>query len=419
MTNEVILTAILPVAQEIHTALFALSTPQDYGHPTVQLFNTKDDEGKTIFRIVRIGKGCDECQAKQIMCPHADSVVSEGISSDKQNQFACFYRDDPELRLQEYGGIVSNSTRYSFHPDYVRLLALRKHYPVRGPIDMIMVTIDPAGGGKNEWAFCACYYDTTINMQIIIQTDGLCMRDTSPPEISDWLRRSIEHLRSRDEAFMDPPILIACENAPLNTGNNVAFYIQYHVSTGTLQNVFVMYEFGSDKGPGVGKDKYNTEDMTRYAAMLLTSEQVCFSERYSSCSPNISVQTAKTKFITQLTQFKPHLVRVTEDGQHIYKIHGKAGGRNDDQAVAYIMQYYWYKMAMASANPMYARVREYASSWRVGYVKIIPSGQSEQQKRIRDEVLENPHTKKRYDPVGYQNFDRSDDEIALPDDLLF
>jgi hypothetical protein len=355
------------------------------------------------------------------MCPHEESVVSEGISSDKQRKFQNFYRHNSDLYAQEYGGMVSNSTRYCFSPEYLKLLNQRKHYPVKGPVDMIMVTIDPAGGGRNEWAFCACYYDTTINMQIIIQTDGLCIKNPAPSEISDWLRRSVEHVRRLHPAFVTPPILIACENAPLTVSNALAEFVGYLTESRIIQNVHMMYEVGADKGPGVPKNARNTEDMVRYANMLITNEQVCFSEVYSSCAPEKSPHDAKFEFINQLANFKPGLIRVTPDGTHVYKLHGKHGGKNDDMGVAYIMQYYWYILAMTTENSRYAFIRNYVHPRALNHVRIMPTGQSEHAKRIRDEVLANPHTKKRYDAVGYQNFSDSDDETYqdIPDTLIF
>lgn len=401
------------MASERRTSYFALSTPQDYCNPLVQLVNTKDDTGDTIFRIVRIGKGCDECQKKKVMCPHADDVVSEGISTFKQQQFKHFYKGNAELYSQEYGGETSNSSRYCFSPDHLRLLLRRRHAPVIGPIDLIMVTIDPAGTGKNEWAFCACYYDTINNMQVIIQTDGLCVDSTEPSRIGDWLRRSIEHVRTRHPLFTNVPILIACENAPINTGNTIAEKVNHLVIAGAIHNVHVMYEFGKNKGPGVGKTERNTEDMTNYSSELIVNEQVCFSEVYSSCVPGMRPEDAKFKFVSQLANLKLNFTGIDKKtGVHKFKIHGKSGNKNDDQCIAYIMQYYWYMQAMTDDSPRYSFIRAQAFPRRIVPVRIVAVGISERVKRIRDEVIVNPHTKKRHNPVEYNHYSDEEDDTG-------
>ena len=50
---------------------------------------------------------------------------------------------------------------------------------------MILASVDPAGGGENEWGFCACNYDVIHNLQVIIQTDAVVIPFPSPSKIGD------------------------------------------------------------------------------------------------------------------------------------------------------------------------------------------------------------------------------------------
>jgi hypothetical protein len=391
--------------------LLILTTPLGQDNETTRLFNTKF-EGKPIIRAVRIGRSCDQCREARVLCNHVENATAEGLSKRKRQAFMKFYENQMHVAMREYTGETSDDSQEIFKKEWVTRLLQKKPFKTPAVVDFIFASIDPAQGGACEWGFCACYYDVITNTQVIVQIDGQHVEDVGPNELTEWLRASINHIRSRSPAFATIPIVIACEAAPVLFSRQLEKLIIMLIQERSVYNVHVMRESSKDS-PGVIKTKNNTQHMVSCSAQLLQNNQVSFADVFGSSIGGISEEIAlreKTKFLQQLVNVKVRYVPSSrQDGGLKYRIDGKAGGMNDDVAVAWFMNYYWYLQFVNSPKDDYIAIRNQTLTVSDGYVKIISKYHTDRVKRARQLLYdEHPRLQPAVDIEEQQYFDFSD-----------
>lgn len=362
---------MLPIAQQRNSIIVALSTPQGTDAPSTRLFNTRrDDCDKTIFLIVRVGKPCDDCRIKRILCLHVENSTAEGLSKSKRKLFLPFYQDDKETFMREFMAETCDDSRAIFSDELLLKLFMEKPEPVPHLVDMIIVGIDPAGGGKCEWGLCAAYFDTVKKLQVIIQLDAQRIPNPTPSVIRHWLKESIDSIRRRHLSFAEIPIVIACESAPQLIGEQLVEHIQMLSNEGQFHNTYLMYEITGSGRPGVPKTEQTTQDMCRYASLLLANNQIKFSKAFGTSVLGKKPDEAKMEFFKQVRNFKRRIDHYRKDGSAHFVINGKSGGMNDDLAVASLMIVYWYFIFMTSRKTEYEAIKHQSSNWRFTHMTI-------------------------------------------------
>lgn len=347
---------------------------------------------------IRIGKPCDDCILKRVLCTHVSIAADSGLSDKKRELFACFYEDDMETYMREYQSETCDDSRVLFHPDWLLKLASSEPEPIPELMDMLLVSIDPAGGGKCEWGLCATYYDTVKRTQVIVMLDGERVDDPYPHIIQSWFYNAIVKLRSLHQKFQDIPIIIACESAPHNTGETLAESIQRLINSGKLQKVYMMHETSTGR-PGVPKTNYNTVDMTTYSSLLFSQSKVRFSKVFDTSVVGKDALDMKVLFYSQAGRFKRRPIS-KKDGIVKYRIDGKAGGgQMDDVFAAYNMNFYWYLVFMSSTNTLYKQIRDLSSHWRGSHVTLDTFVVPKPDKRDIAEVLPNKYLDPEFDSV--------------------
>lgn len=422
---EIIKTIVFPVAQQTNSVIIALSTPQGSDAPSTRLFNTRrKDSDQTVILIVRIGKPCDECRIKRTLCLHSESAVADGLSKKKRKLFEVFYEDDPETMLREYAGETCDNSRAQFSNEHLLDLFTTPTEPVPALVDMIMVGIDPAGGGKCEWGLCASYFDVQKQIEVIIQLDAQRIQNATPTVVMHWLQTSIESIRRRHRSFLTVPIVIACESAPHRIGEELAEDIQMLINSGKVSNVYMMYELSGSERPGVPKTETNTQDMVRYTNLLLQHKQIRFSKAFGTSVLGKTSDDAKKEYFLQLSNVKKKIDHYRKDGTAHFVINGKGNNRNDDLAVAALMVVYWYFVLMGSTNPIYEEIREKSDHWRYGQV-TIDTFCNNANKRTRDDrnsaysntVVSNSSISSSSSSSSSHSSNTWDDEIIEEDDM--
>lgn len=383
MDHMIIRTVCLPVFQQKNACIVGLSTPSGQDTSCTKFFNTKDKEtGRTIFLIVRIGKPCDKCRAKRVLCIHNEHATGEGLSRKKRSVLQNFFEGDEQSAMQEFQGEAADNGSPIFLPVYVERLLKRPGYPTPPLVDMIMVSIDPAKGGSCEWGLTACYYDTIECVQVILQLDNQVLKDISSASKQKWLETAIQNIRLIDQRFTSIPILIACE-ADSDIGDQLAEQLQHLIVKGVLYNTHMMREYGNDR-PGVLKDKFVTQDMSRYTQMLLENGQVFFSEQYTTSVLGRTREDARRDFFKQMPNWRKRKI-VTQTGSFTIRIDGKVGGQNDDLMVSYVMNFYWYLQFMASTKTCYDPIKAQSAHWRHRHVTIEHFRYAHQRRHITEE----------------------------------
>jgi len=369
--TNIIKTIVLPVAQQQNSIIVALSTPQGTDAPSTRLFNTRrEGSDKTIFLIVRVGKPCDDCRIKRILCLHVENSTAEGLSKSKRKLFLPFYEDDKETFMREFMAETCDDSRVIFSDELLLKLFMKKPEPVPHLVDMIIVGIDPAGGGKCEWGLCAAYFDTTKKLFVIVQLDAQRIPNPTPSVIRHWLKESIDSIRRRHLSFAEIPIVIACESAPQLIGEQLVEHIQMLSNEGLFHNTYLMYEIAGSGRPGVPKTEQTTQDMCRYASLLLTNDQIRFSKAFGTSVLGKKPEEAKMEFSKQVRNFKRRIDHYRKDGSAHFVINGKSSGMNDDLAVASLMIVYWYFIFMTSRKTEYEAIKNQSSHWRFTHMTI-------------------------------------------------
>ncbi len=382
---NIIKTIVLPVAQQTNSIIIALSTPQGTDAPSTRLFNTrKAGSDKTIFLIVRVGKPCDDCRIKRLMCLHVENATAEGLSKSKRKLFLPFYEDDKETFMREFMAETCDDARAIFSDELLLKLFTAKPEPVPDLVDMIIVGIDPAGGGKCEWGLCAAYFDTVKKIKVIVQLDAQRIPNPEPRVIRHWLKESIDSIRRAHRSFAEIPIIIACESAPQLIGEQLVEHIQMLTNEGLFHNTYLMSELSSSARPGVPKTEQTTQDMCRYAALLLANDQIRFSKAFVTSVLGKTADEAKLEYFKQVRNFKKRIDHYRKDGTAHFVINGKSAGMNDDLAVAALMIVYWYFIFMTSPKKDYENIKYQSSNWRFTHM-TIDNFCNNARKRTRDD----------------------------------
>lgn len=367
MKTSTLKEGVFPVAQEENTVFIGLTTPQGLNNEMTQLLNTRDLEGNPIIPTIRVGRPCEECRQKQILCIHAENVVPTGVSRKKRARYQRFYESDPHKFMREFQGEGGDDNTILFQQDWLLHLAEKDEKPVVGPIDFILMSIDPAQGGKCEWGACFCYYDVLDpGSQVIVQLDNFKMLDVQPATIKAWLRCSLNHVRISHEEFQNVPIVIACEAAPKIIGIQLQGYLRELIDEGHVYNVVMMNELDA-KGlaeAGVPKTNANTQVMIKYSQNLLETGRVYFSEAFRTAVENRSKEEAKQEYLKQMGNFRIEKRVSPTTGDIVLKITGKGSGCNDDLGVAAIMNPYWYEYFYLTSNPRYTHIKQASNIWR-------------------------------------------------------
>lgn len=284
-----------------------------------------------------------------------------------------FYEGQEHIAMREYTGETSDDNLVIYRGEWLDDLLRRIPFETPRLVDALFVSIDPAQDGPCSWGFCACYYDVISNTQVIVQVDENQPDTVTPDVLESWLRDSILSLRTRSEMFRYIPIIIACESAPKMIGIQLQYFLQGMIDKKVLSNTYLMHE-SSDGTPGVPKTAVNTQIMVTLSAKLLENRQVAFADVFGATGvgePDQLKTTAKVNFKNQLQNVKVRFVNSTrQDGTRKQRIDGKGNGKNDDVAVAWFMNYYWYLQFMTSNKDVYVAIRSCADAWRRGYVTI-------------------------------------------------
>ncbi len=347
MKIETITNVILPIAQEIGTAVIGLSTPQGFMTPQAVLFSAKDGEGKSVFKQVRLGQPCKACKMSGSLCIHEEAATAEGLSDTKRQRIQYLYGSDKYLFRREFMAETGDSGCRLFTESVLTQFASRAHVDLpTKPIDFLMMSIDPAQGGSCEWGITIAYYDVELDAQIIVLLDSRKLEgNTSPDAIKHYIASSILKVRSLCEAFAIAPIVIACEAGPTIMASNLALQVREMQNSGICRNIHVMVRCNGK--PGVPKNSSNTTEIIYTSHALMDQNRVYLSKAVCTSSFDVKVDTVITKFFQQLGY-----INITD-----YVLNGEprcklvTDHRNNDLYMSWSMNFYWYLEFVVSTRP--------------------------------------------------------------------
>lgn len=356
MDENTILQGILPVAQQQKSCLIGTTTPAGTDHIVSSMISARDKHGKPVIKTVRIGEPCEECKRMQRLCTHSENTVPEGTSRKKRDKYKALYEDRKHILMREYQGEIGDSSRKIFQASWIHRLRLCKPVPVPEHVDMLFLTSDPAQGGNCEWSTIGAYYDRISGCMVICLLDSFCLKPATPHNMRIKLEQSISTLRCAHPTFRDTPIVYCVESAPKMFAEAVAEYAD-EIARSQRADIICMNE-STDGRPGVPKTAGNTMIMSEVAQRFMENDAVRFS---AACATSCeSIVQERKKLFDQLEKYARQIDEKTKK----VRIDGKVGGANDDYAVAFAMQGYWYKWFWDSPNELYERTKSYSAKFR-------------------------------------------------------
>jgi hypothetical protein len=351
MNANTLFTVIFPVLQQTNTCLICTTTPGKPDHALAKVINTVDDEGDYIFNTVRIGKPCEACDKARIMCTHVTNAQPEGTSRSKRERYMKFYENGLEaVAMQEFQGVMMNKNSRIFEQAWIDALRQRKRKKLKDNVQFLMMTIDPAHGGDNEWATIVSYFDPGSGKMVIVFMDS-SQTEANYASIKLRMEVMLETVRGICPRFRTIPIVIACESAPKLFAGVMAETLK-DISASISSNICVMAET-TDRQPGVPINDGNKRTMALMSARLMQYNAVSFSEKFTTIDLVISENDMINKFLNTLP-FMMRKVEMRPDGTVKTRITGKGSGcPNDDISQAFMMQPYWVDAFLTSNRPEY------------------------------------------------------------------
>lgn len=356
-------TVIFPVLQQTNTCLICTTTPGKPEHALTKIIDTRDDDGEFIFNTVRIGKPCDACEKEKVLCTHAANTQPEGTSRAKRSRYMKFYENGLEdLAMQEYMGVFMNKNTRIFEQPWIEALRNRKRVKLKEDVPFLMMTMDPAQGGANEWATMVFYYDKRKGRMVILFMDA-ARTEPNAGSIKNRLEKIIQTVRDiqtddNKTPFKYIPIVIACESAPKLFSGFIAEAVAIisKKNPGLAGSICVMSET-SDNRAGVYKNALNTREMAHMAGEIMRNNLVYISDKFRTLDLVISEKNMLDKFYNTLP-FMERKQIMKLDGSSKAVITGKGPGcPNDDITVAFMMGPYWYDAFMVSNKPEYQKYK--------------------------------------------------------------
>jgi len=383
MKEETIRQSILPVAQQELTCLIGTTTPQGSDNIVSQMTTCKDEKGKEIFGLVRLGKPCEECKKKRILCTHNEEATAEGLSRKKREKYKHLYAGHEDVLMREYMGETADASQQAFDTEMLASLMTKSPVDVHPPIDLLFMTIDPAQGGANDIAVLTTYYDRPSETMIVVQMDTIKLLSVIQKNVEKEFVSIVRSIRASNRAFENVPIVVACECAPKMFAEMIADIIE-HMKKRSSHNVYMMKEMAQNR-PGTPKTNSNTQQMVFLTRVLLEEDRIAFSKSCICSVIGTDVEEMKKKLIKQLFNFKKrYKAAASSFGNPTARLDGKEGGANDDLAVTFIMQHYWYIHFWEKKNrPEYEAVKQYSATWRT---KLLKTNIIERENHIEEQI---------------------------------
>lgn len=141
---------IVPLLGVLHTAVLAISTPEDDSNYYSILLSQKGEDGKPLFKTLPVGLACEECQkeGKEADCPHNKDQLPPWKSDALQKLQKQLL--PPEIYATEALGLITTKKRYAFNKKHIEETFSLPPLTVMDAVGVVYVMIDPSGNGSGK-----------------------------------------------------------------------------------------------------------------------------------------------------------------------------------------------------------------------------------------------------------------------------
>ena len=151
------ITCILPVVLSDHVTTLFATTPGPVTSWFMQAIKLRDAQGKPLIPLKRTYEPCDMHAQTDTPWICACNIIkrAEWKNETREDYWAPLWGARRDVFEQERKGVEIHLTTQMFSAQSVEQLRTRPHLPVRSPLRYIYIAIDPAEGGKDEFAIAA------------------------------------------------------------------------------------------------------------------------------------------------------------------------------------------------------------------------------------------------------------------------
>jgi hypothetical protein len=149
MDKQVFFQVVVPLLGVKHTAVLAISTPDDEYNYYTQLLELG------LFKTIKIGLTCESCQAMGLPCTHVIKKLPSWKTQSRQAMIQMVLASDPELCARETRGLVMSTKLFVLDRIWIKKFMEREPYALKENAQVLHMGIDPSGGGSgSDYAVC-------------------------------------------------------------------------------------------------------------------------------------------------------------------------------------------------------------------------------------------------------------------------
>ena len=149
MDKKVFFEVVVPLLGVKHTAVLAISTPDDEFNYYTQLLELG------LFKVIKIGLTCEACEAMGLACTHKIRRLPHWKTMSRQQMIQRVMASDPELMVRETRGLVMSTKQFMIHKSFILQFHTRAPYQIKNKVQVLHMAIDPSGGGTaSDYAVC-------------------------------------------------------------------------------------------------------------------------------------------------------------------------------------------------------------------------------------------------------------------------
>ena len=336
---------VVPLLGVDKTALLAISTPDDELNYYTNLMNVCREDGRPLFKTIRLGMACQSCEAAGIPCNHKLYKLPFWKPIARAELTSAILASMPELNARENLGQVVSSREYMCKP-FMKAFRERPSYRLAHDATVVHIGIDPSGGGtSSDYAICSTVHDNGNYVIVGVET-------SSSHHQNDILDMLDNHL-------------LALRRIPQYASAVFWFYIEANMSFLTvddLRNHFLSHpEFGQlrvarEDGKAQGKWGVWTGEKEKemYAKRLqktMSEGKLHYAENFVSASRPAAE--SKAQLERQVANLRKEAKPCLEPGFDRVKFTytGKSQGERDDGSMA--LQIALYNMEKQRNNPQF------------------------------------------------------------------
>jgi hypothetical protein len=167
MDKQVFFQVVVPLLGVKHTAVLAISTPDDEFNYYTQLLELG------LFKVIKIGLTCESCEAMGLVCTHKIKRLPHWKTMTRQEMIQMVLASDPELCARETRGLVISTKIFMIQRMWILALRERELYRLQNKAQVLHMGIDPSGGGTgSDYALCTIGHENGRNYIASMEVSG-------------------------------------------------------------------------------------------------------------------------------------------------------------------------------------------------------------------------------------------------------